>query len=157
MVSQILVRKKDGEVLKTILEYAEEHGLATGVLSNMTITDATPGACYAHSNDRGATGQIFAQILTPRFGDGIDVGGSIVMTGGEGLVKLDRTEDEKLLLQAVPQAGKTKATTDTIAARYQALSTMGWVTILGMGFCLIASLTLLPTLLILWKRRSSEP
>jgi hypothetical protein len=44
-----------------------------------------------------------------------------------------------------------------VTARYQALSTMGWVTILGMGFCLIASLTLLPTLLILWKRRSSEP
>jgi len=44
-----------------------------------------------------------------------------------------------------------------VTARYQALSTMGWVTILGMGFCLITSLTLLPTLLILWKRRSSEP
>ncbi|MCJ7705206.1 MAG: MMPL family transporter, partial [Desulfobacterales bacterium] len=43
-----------------------------------------------------------------------------------------------------------------VTARYQALSTMGWVTILGMGFCLITSLTLLPTLLILWKRRSSE-
>ena len=65
--------KKDGEELKTILEYAEEHGLATGVLSNMTITDATPAACYAHSNDRGTTGPIFAQILAPRFGDGIDV------------------------------------------------------------------------------------
>ncbi len=34
-----------------------------------------------------------------------------------------------------------------VTARYQALSTMGWVTILGMGFCLIASLTLLPSLL----------
>jgi alkaline phosphatase len=65
--------KKDGENLQTILEYAEEHGLSTGVLSNMTITDATPAACYAHSNDRGATGQIFAQILKPRYGDGVDV------------------------------------------------------------------------------------
>ena len=65
--------KKDGEVLKTILEYAEERGLSTGVISNMTITDATPAACYAHSNDRGATGPIFAQILNPRHGDGIDL------------------------------------------------------------------------------------
>jgi predicted RND superfamily exporter protein len=44
-----------------------------------------------------------------------------------------------------------------VTARYQALSTMGWMTIFGMGFCSIASLTLLPTLLILWKRRSGEP
>jgi predicted RND superfamily exporter protein len=38
-----------------------------------------------------------------------------------------------------------------VTARYQALSNMGWVTILGMGFCLITSLCLLPTLLLLWK------
>lgn len=38
-------------------------------------------------------------------------------------------------------------------ARYQALSTMGWVTILGMGFCLITALCFLPTLLILSKEK----
>ncbi len=65
--------KQDGEILKTILEHAEERGLSTGVLSNMTITDATTGACYAHSNDRSAVGPIFAQVFTPRFGDGVDV------------------------------------------------------------------------------------
>ena len=41
-------------------------------------------------------------------------------------------------------------------ARYQALSTMGWVTILGMGFCLTAALCFLPTLLILRERRHRE-
>src|SRR5687768_16523755 len=35
---------KDGTNLKTFLEHAEERGLSTGVLSNVTITDATPGA-----------------------------------------------------------------------------------------------------------------
>ncbi len=44
-----------------------------------------------------------------------------------------------------------------VTARYQALSTMGWVTILGMGFCLMASLTLLPTILILWRGRYGKP
>jgi hypothetical protein len=44
-----------------------------------------------------------------------------------------------------------------VTARYQALSTMGWVTILGMGFCLIAALCFLPTLLILWKEKHDEP
>jgi predicted RND superfamily exporter protein len=41
-------------------------------------------------------------------------------------------------------------------ARYQALSTMGWVTILGMGFCLIAALCFLPTLLFLSKEKYGE-
>jgi hypothetical protein len=43
-----------------------------------------------------------------------------------------------------------------VTARYQALSTMGWVTILGMGFCLITSLCFLPTLLILWKEKYGD-
>jgi alkaline phosphatase len=76
--------KQDGETLKTILEHAEEHGLATGVLSNMTITDATPAACYAHSIDRGLTGQIFAQILAPQFGDGVDL---VVGAGRKTILK----------------------------------------------------------------------
>jgi predicted RND superfamily exporter protein len=41
-------------------------------------------------------------------------------------------------------------------ARYQALSTMGWVTILGMGFCLIAALCFLPTLLTLREQKRRE-
>ena len=65
--------KKDGEILQTILEHAEQRGLSTGVLSNMNMTDATPAACYAHSNSRSNSGEIFAQILKPIFGDGVDV------------------------------------------------------------------------------------
>lgn len=65
--------KQDGEPLKTILEYAEERGLSSGVITNSPVTDATPAACYAHSNDRKTSGEIFAQILSPRFGDGVDI------------------------------------------------------------------------------------
>jgi alkaline phosphatase len=65
--------KQDGEILKTILEYAEQHGLSTGVLTNMNLTDATPAACYAHSDDRGKSAEIIRQMFTPRFGDGVDV------------------------------------------------------------------------------------
>jgi hypothetical protein len=43
-----------------------------------------------------------------------------------------------------------------VTARYQALSTMGWITILGMGFCLITSLCFLPVLLILSKEKHDE-
>lgn len=65
--------KQDGEPLKTILEHAEERGLATGVVSNSSMASATPAACYAHVNDRKLVGEIFAQVLKPRFGDGVDV------------------------------------------------------------------------------------
>ena len=65
--------KKDGKVLKPLLEHAEERGLSTGVITNMNVWDATPGACYAHANDRKSSGEIFVQALKPRFGDGVDI------------------------------------------------------------------------------------
>jgi alkaline phosphatase len=64
---------QDGTTLKTILEYAEEHGLSTGVMTNVPVTDATTAACYAHVSDRGNTAEIIKQFLAPRFGDGVDL------------------------------------------------------------------------------------
>lgn len=63
----------DGAPFKTILEYAEERGLSTGVISNVNMADATPAACYSHVNSRKKFGEIFAQIWKPRFGDGVDL------------------------------------------------------------------------------------
>ena len=71
--SAAILGKKDGETLKTVLEYAEQHGLSTGVLTNMNLTDATPAACYAHVDDRGKSADIMGQMLKPRFGDGVEV------------------------------------------------------------------------------------
>lgn len=53
---------KDGETLKTILEYAEERGLSTGIVSNddrTGVTIAVTAAFYAHSNNRQASGDFF--------------------------------------------------------------------------------------------------
>jgi alkaline phosphatase len=66
-------RTRDGEPLKTILEYAEERGLSTGVVSNSSVLSATPAACYAHVNDRSNEVEVLRQLLKPRFGDGVDV------------------------------------------------------------------------------------
>jgi len=71
--SGVLSQAPDGTPLKTILEYAEEHGLSTGVVSNSPMSDATPAACYSHVAARKMTGEIFAQVWKPRFGDGVDV------------------------------------------------------------------------------------
>jgi len=65
--------RTDGPPTKTILEYAEQRGLQTGVITTQSIADATPAATYAHSNDRAKWGEIFPQAFTPRFGDGVDV------------------------------------------------------------------------------------
>lgn len=65
--------KADGKPTKTVLEYAEQQGLRTGVVTTQAITDATPAATYAHSNDRAKWGEILPQAFAPRFGDGVDV------------------------------------------------------------------------------------
>jgi alkaline phosphatase len=65
--------QRDGEPLTTILEHAEAHGLATGLVTNDSIAGATPAALYAKVNERNATGPIVLQLFTPRFGDGPDV------------------------------------------------------------------------------------
>jgi alkaline phosphatase len=87
--------EKDGTPVKTILEFAEERGLSTGVISNVNIADATPAACYAHANDRRKFGEIFLQVLEPKFGDGVDV---VLGIGRkpiyDGVQKLGRDLDE---------------------------------------------------------------
>jgi alkaline phosphatase len=64
---------RDGEPLKSILEYAEERGLSTGIITNDALSGATPAALYAKANDRAHTAEIFQQVFTPRTGDGVDV------------------------------------------------------------------------------------
>jgi alkaline phosphatase len=73
--------------LPTLIEEAEERGLATGVVTNTTITHATPAACYAHAPDRdwefdGALSEearaagfpdLARQLVEFSAGDGIEV------------------------------------------------------------------------------------
>lgn len=59
--------------VKTLLEYAEQRGLSTGVMTNMKIWDATPAATYAHVASRKDKGSIFQQMLKPGFGNGVDI------------------------------------------------------------------------------------
>lgn len=65
----------DGRItpVTSFLEYAEQRGLSTGVVTNMPIWDATPAACFAHVATRKDKDRIFRQMLTPRFGNGVDI------------------------------------------------------------------------------------
>lgn len=74
--------KADGEPLKSILEYAEERGLSTGIITDDAISGATPASLYAKANNRSMTAAIFKQVFTPRFGDGVDV----MISAGRGSI-----------------------------------------------------------------------
>ncbi len=45
-------RSVKGNETKTLIEYAEETGRSTGLVTTTRLTHATPAACYAHSADR---------------------------------------------------------------------------------------------------------
>ncbi|MBI4893443.1 MAG: alkaline phosphatase [Acidobacteria bacterium] len=93
--------KKDGKVLKTLLEEAEDHGLSTGVITNVNIADATPAACYSHANDRRSAGEIFLQVFRPKYGNGVDV---VIGAGRPAVYKAVKESGEDL--DAVAAAGK---------------------------------------------------
>lgn len=109
---------RDGTPLETILEYAEEHGLATGVVSDESFTGATPAALYAKVNDRGKTADIFRQAFVARAGDGVDVlagpGRASVekaLAGaGTSIARLEQEHGRPVLasIDAIP-AGATRA------------------------------------------------
>jgi alkaline phosphatase len=71
---------KDGEIYKTVMEYAMENGLSTGVISNEGVAGAAVSAFYAHHNNRQKAGEIFQQALNPKYGKGPDV---IIGGGGK--------------------------------------------------------------------------
>lgn len=69
--SSAIKDQRDGEILKTFFEYAREHGLSTGAVSNddrQGFTNALTAAFFAHNNNRGKSGEIFEEMITPRDG-----------------------------------------------------------------------------------------
>lgn len=52
-----------GNRVKSILEIAEEHGLATGMVSTSSITDATPASFIAHQSSRASFEAIALDFL----------------------------------------------------------------------------------------------
>ena len=69
--------QQDGQILKTLFEYAREHGLSTGAVSNderQGVTNALTAAFFAHNNNRGKSGEIFEEMISPRDGgEGVDI------------------------------------------------------------------------------------
>lgn len=53
----------EGKKVRSILEYAEENGKATGLVSTSAITHATPASFVAHTPDRGEYEKIAKQLV----------------------------------------------------------------------------------------------
>src|SRR5215467_10686741 len=95
---------KDGETLKTILEYAEEHGLSTGIISNddrTGVTIAAVAAFYAHHNNRQRAGEIFIQMINSKYGDGPDV----VIGTGRKLIQEQTAQAGHNIASEIPSKG----------------------------------------------------
>jgi len=75
--SSAIKDQQDRKILKTLFEYAREHGLSTGAVSNddrQGVTNALTAAFFAHNNDRSKSGEIFEEMIMPRNGGaGLDV------------------------------------------------------------------------------------
>jgi alkaline phosphatase len=91
---------KDGEIFKTVFEYAQEKGLSTGVISNEDhagVTDAVVSAFYAHHNNRGRSGEIFMQLLHAKYGNGPDV---VIGTGRKAVSAAVEKDGLKIAAEA---------------------------------------------------------
>ena len=99
----------DGENLTSILEYAQAHGLSTGLVTTVQITHATPAAFAAHVPSRTMMTEIALQMLnhSPNvlLGGGED---EFLPTGTSGCYPQDgEREDGRNLIQEAVNAGYT--------------------------------------------------
>jgi alkaline phosphatase len=99
---------RDGDTLKTILEYAQERGLSTGIISNddrTGVTIAAVAAFYAHTNNRQRSADIFQQLLRPKFGHGVD----IVIGTGLKWISAESSKAGHNIAAEIPAAGYSYA------------------------------------------------
>nr|WP_229411036.1 MULTISPECIES: alkaline phosphatase [unclassified Massilia] len=72
-------RCTNGQPMPTLLELAKARGLATGIVTTTSVTDATPAATYAHACHRKLQNQVAAMMVpggagyNPALGSGIDL------------------------------------------------------------------------------------
>ncbi len=86
---------KKGKPEQTILEEAEQKGLATGIVVTCSMTHATPGSFYGHQKSREMVEEIAADL--PK----VDI--DFFIAGGKK--HFDRRKDEKNLIEQLTQKG----------------------------------------------------
>ncbi|MGJ7916879.1 alkaline phosphatase [Massilia sp. LXY-6] len=77
-------RCTNGQAMPTLLELAKARGLATGVVTTTSVTDATPAATYAHACHRKLQNQIAAMMVPGGAGYNPALGGGLDLVFGGG-------------------------------------------------------------------------
>jgi alkaline phosphatase len=77
-------RCTNGQSVPTLLELAKARGLATGIVTTTSVTDATPAATYAHACHRKLQNQIAAMMVPGGAGYNAALGGGIDLVFGGG-------------------------------------------------------------------------
>jgi len=89
-----------GNKLKTIVEIAEEKGLATGIVTTSSVTHATPASFYAHQPKRSRVNrEVSAEFMTQKI--------EVLMGGGKRYFKSKHRKDERNLLKELEKKGYT--------------------------------------------------
>jgi alkaline phosphatase len=78
-------RCENGQTMPTLLELAKARGLATGVVTTTSVTDATPAATYAHACHRKLQNQIAAMMVPGGAGYNNALGGGLDLVFGGGV------------------------------------------------------------------------
>jgi alkaline phosphatase len=111
-----------GRPLATLLEAAQQHGMATGLVATSRITHATPASFAAHTPDRGRENKIARQILAHEV-DLLLGGGRrhFLPQSSDGSTR----EDDRNLMAEAREAGYTVVTETDGFERADALPLLG--------------------------------
>jgi len=89
-----------GNKLKTIVQIAEEKGLATGIVTTSSVTHATPASFYAHQPKRSRINrEVAAEFMTQKI--------EVLMGGGKRYFKSEHRKDKRNLLKELEKKGYT--------------------------------------------------
>ena len=104
----------DGTPVQTILEASQKIGKATGIVSTVTITDATPAAFGSHAASRKSQADIAPQFLEKKI-DVILGGGKMFFTP-KSTEQSKREDDRDLIAEAKSLGYSFVDTQDTLLA-----------------------------------------
>jgi alkaline phosphatase len=77
-------RCENGQAVPTLAELAKQHGLAAGVVTTTSVTDATPAATYAHACNRKLENDIAAALVPGGAGYNAALAGGMDLVFGGG-------------------------------------------------------------------------
>ncbi|MDZ4991987.1 alkaline phosphatase [Clostridium perfringens] len=122
--SGVISQLPDGTNLKTVVEKAEEKGMATGIITSTRLTHATPAVFASHNESRGNENEIAEDYLD----SGVDFfagGGASNFRPNDGTLGKSKREDDKNLLEDFEKLGYKVFNGEESASDFRKLKVKG--------------------------------